>query len=163
LGRSVDKCRFNVGIDTLRAEAYQTFLANCYHSGLSGFEAGLVVYDSPVKTPTELIEAVKLGLHMNLDNEGEIGILDPLLRDQEIAGIVGLRINPVVGAGQIAMISTATPQSKFGLPLTTDTRESVARTNTKYNCNIISLKNSILLFLMIDCSKGPLNSFVTKN
>ncbi len=121
-------------IDTPRAEAWdcQTFLANyLYHSGWSGFEAGLIVYDSPVKTPTELIEAVKLGLHMNLDNEGEIGILDPLLRDQKIAGIVGLRINPVVGAGQIAMISTATPQSKFGLPLTTDTRESVAGTNTK--------------------------------
>jgi diaminopimelate decarboxylase len=115
-----------------------TFWTNCYHSGSSGFEAGLIVYDSPVKTPTELIEAVQLGLHMNLDNEGEIGILDPLLRDQEIAGIVGLRINPVVGAGQIAMISTATPQSKFGLPLTTDTRESVASTQHKiiiYVCN----------------------------
>jgi diaminopimelate decarboxylase len=133
LGRSFEKCRFNVGIDTLRAEAWdrQTFLANCSHSGSSGFEAGLIVYDSPVKTQTELIEAVQLGLHMNLDNEGEIGILDPLLRDQKIAGIVGLRINPVVGAGQIAMISTATPQSKFGLPLTTETRESVAGTNTK--------------------------------
>jgi diaminopimelate decarboxylase len=134
LGRSFEKCRLNVGIDTLRAEAwnYPTFFANClYHSGSSGFEAGLIVYDSPVKTPTELIEAVQLGLHMNLDNEGEIGILDSLLRDQKIAGIVGLRINPVVGAGQIAMISTATPQSKFGLPLTTDTRESVAGTNTK--------------------------------
>ena len=80
------------------------------------------MYDSPVKTPTELAEAVRLGLHMNLDNEREIEILDPLLRDQKVAGIVGLRINPVVGAGQIAMISTATPQSKFGLPFTTETR-----------------------------------------
>ena len=81
------------------------------------------MYDSPVKTPTELAEAVHLGLTMNLDNEREIQILDPLLRDRkEDLPVVGLRINPVVGAGQIAMISTATPQSKFGLPLTTNTR-----------------------------------------
>jgi diaminopimelate decarboxylase len=81
------------------------------------------VYDSPVKTPTEMAEAVRLGLHMNLDNEREISILDPLLRNQEFGGVVGLRINPVVGGGQIAMISTATPQSKFGLPFTAETRQ----------------------------------------
>jgi diaminopimelate decarboxylase len=88
----------------------------------SGFDPRLIVYDSPVNTPNELAEAVRLGLHMNLDNEQDISILDPLLRNQEVAGIVGLRINPVVGGGQIAMTSTATLQSKFGLPFIAETR-----------------------------------------
>merc|ERR1719234_3099267 len=38
---------------------------------------------------------------------------------------IGLRINPVVGAGHIAMISTATKLSKFGLPLMDSSKEVI--------------------------------------
>ena len=31
-----------------------------------------VIFDSPVKTPKELEEALELGVHMNLDNEREV-------------------------------------------------------------------------------------------
>ena len=42
---------------------------------ISGFPPENVVFDSPVKTPTEVKEAIDLGLHMNLDNEKEVGKL----------------------------------------------------------------------------------------
>ena len=37
-----------------------------------GFPPERIIFDSPVKTPTELIEAIQLGFHMNLDNEREV-------------------------------------------------------------------------------------------
>ena len=38
----------------------------------AGFEPAKVVFDSPVKTPQDIKEAIDLGLHMNLDNELEV-------------------------------------------------------------------------------------------
>jgi len=61
------------------------------------------------------------------DNELEASIVNSYLssrRDSSIPAI-GLRINPVVGAGNIAMISTATKLSKFGLPLMESTLETL--------------------------------------
>ena len=43
-----------------------------------------------------------------------------------------LRVNPVVGAGSIAIISTATKLSKFGLPLTDETRGRIIGLYKKY-------------------------------
>ena len=37
-----------------------------------GFPPEKIIFDSPVKTPTELFEAIQLGFHMNLDNEREV-------------------------------------------------------------------------------------------
>ena len=37
-----------------------------------GFAPEKVIYDSPVKTPLEVKEAIDLGFHMNLDNEREV-------------------------------------------------------------------------------------------
>ena len=95
----------------------------------SGFSADKVVYDSPVKTPPEIREAIKLGLHMNLDNEKEIKIVKEHIGSHSLTElpVIGLRINPVVGGGNIAAMSTATKQSKFGLPLTEDTRERLVQ------------------------------------
>lgn len=103
-------------------------LQEALHSLSIGFPADRVVYDSPVKTPKELQTAIEKGFHMNLDNEQEIRQVDELL--SSLSGpvpCIGLRINPVVGAGNIAMISTATKQSKFGVPLTEETRERIIK------------------------------------
>ena len=46
---------------------------------------------------------------------------------------IGLRINPVVGAGSIDIMSTATKASKFGLPVTENTRSKIIDLYQKYN------------------------------
>jgi len=101
-------------------------LQEAKHSISLGFEPAKVVFDSPVKTPKDIKEAIDLGLHMNLDNELEISIVHAYLSETGATPpVIGLRINPVVGAGHIAMISTATKLSKFGLPLMEETRERI--------------------------------------
>ena len=52
-----------------------------------GFAPEKVIYDSPVKTPLEVKEAIDLGFHMNLDNEREV-----LLILLVICGILHTRI-----------------------------------------------------------------------
>ena len=72
---------------------------------------------------------------MNLDNEQEAEMVDNLLKN-ECANfkpyIIGMRINPVVGGGAIAMMSTATKLSKFGLPLTEETKDRILELYQKY-------------------------------
>jgi len=101
-------------------------LQEAMHALKIGFPSEKVVYDSPVKTEKELHNAINLGLHTNLDNEREIQQVSKYLETYTGAlPTIGLRINPVVGAGNIAMISTATKQSKFGLPLMAETKQRI--------------------------------------
>ena len=46
--------------------------------------------------------------------------------------IIGLRVNPVVGGGTIEEFNTATRISKFGLPLTDETRKRLIDLYKKY-------------------------------
>lgn len=84
----------------------------------------------------ELERAIKSGVVINLDNEHEMEMVDDLLKTA-CTGFnppsIGLRINPVVGAGSIAIMSTATKASKFGLPITEETRSTILGLYTKYN------------------------------
>ena len=79
--------------------------------------------------------ALEMGIVINLDNDYEMEIVDDLLRTSCKScksPSIGLRVNPVVGAGSIAIISTATKLSKFGLPLTEATRNSIINLYKKY-------------------------------
>ena len=62
-------------------------------------------------------------------------VVDELLRGpcKNSKAKIGLRINPVVGGGAIAIISTATKLSKFGIPVTEDTKEQVLGLYKKYS------------------------------
>ena len=69
--------------------------------------------------------AIETGIVMNLDNEYEAEMVDELLKNQckdFQPNIIGMRINPVVGGGEHAILSTATKLSKFGVPLMAETK-----------------------------------------
>ena len=73
-------------------------------------------------------------IYINLDNDYEMEMVDELLRTT-CAGAqpkIGLRINPVVGGGAIAAMSTATKASKFGLPVTEETKDKIIDLYEKY-------------------------------
>ncbi|KAE9003818.1 hypothetical protein PR001_g17874 [Phytophthora rubi] len=105
-------------------------IAEAKHALSLGFEPRKVVYDSPCKTLGELREMLLAGVYINLDNEEEIRKVNEIFAElgdseetkQKHAAQIGLRINPVVGGGTIDATSTATVTSKFGLPLTAETK-----------------------------------------
>ncbi len=86
----------------------------------AGFPPEKVVFDSPVKTISELTMALEQGVHINADNPDELARIDILIRNRQtgapLKGTFGLRINPQVGAGTIAETSVAGTYSKFGVP-----------------------------------------------
>ncbi|POM76663.1 Diaminopimelate decarboxylase [Phytophthora palmivora] len=105
-------------------------IAEAKHALSLGFEPRKVVYDSPCKTLGELREMLLAGVYINLDNEEEIRKVNEIFAElgeteetkKKHAAQLGLRINPVVGGGTIDATSTATVTSKFGLPLTVETK-----------------------------------------
>jgi diaminopimelate decarboxylase len=106
-----------------------------------GFDPGMIVYDSPVKTQEELEFALREGIHLNLDNFSELErVKERLVKSEERSAIseersaiseerlakseersakssIGIRINPQVGEGTILESSVAGEYSKFGVPL----------------------------------------------
>ncbi|MFJ8437766.1 type III PLP-dependent enzyme domain-containing protein [Kitasatospora griseola] len=83
----------------------------------AGFAPDRIVLDSPAKTRRELALALDLGVAVNLDNWQELARVDELLAGRPTTSRIGVRINPQVGGGSIAAMSTATATSKFGIPL----------------------------------------------
>lgn len=81
-----------------------------------GSPANRVVFDSPCKTVEELAEALRMGVHVNVNSLGELKkIAQVIAQFGPQPGSVGLRINPLVGVGKIAALSTSTSSSKFGI------------------------------------------------
>lgn len=79
----------------------------------AGCPPGRVVFDSPAKTRGELADALARGVHVNADNLDELARVDAL----GARGSVGVRVNPGVGAGAIAMTSVAARGSRFGVAI----------------------------------------------
>ncbi|MFJ6659935.1 diaminopimelate decarboxylase [Streptomyces sp. NPDC091377] len=82
----------------------------------AGFAPERIVLDSPAKTRTEIREALERGIAVNADNLTELDRVGRL-RPAGSRSVVGLRVNPQIGGGSIAAMSTATAHSKFGVAL----------------------------------------------
>lgn len=88
------------------------------HIGLAaGARAQRIVFDSPAKTADELAEALALGIIVNADNFDELERIDALYSQTGSTSLVGLRVNPMVGAGSIGITSVADGASKFGVDI----------------------------------------------
>ncbi len=83
----------------------------------AGFRGRDIVFDSPAKTYGDLRRPLLAGATLYLDNYQELARVDELLQHMDSASIIGVRINPQVGAGAISSTSTASLTSKFGIGL----------------------------------------------
>lgn len=115
----------------LRAEGIGAEVASPGELALAraaGVPPNRTVLDSPAKTPTELREALALGIAVNADNPQELERIDALMRSASSRSPLGIRVNPQVGGGSIEATSTATATSKFGVALRDEgAREWVVR------------------------------------
>ncbi|KAL0589314.1 hypothetical protein ABG067_002533 [Albugo candida] len=108
------------------------------HAIRLGCPPNQIVYNSPCKTRNELAFALGAGVDVNADNFDELDIIIELVlafsqpqfpkhtphSAYQIPRIC-LRINPLVGAGRNAILSTSTRNSKFGVTLTTKNRARI--------------------------------------
>ncbi|CAD7925734.1 unnamed protein product [Amoebophrya sp. A25] len=87
-----------------------------------GIPPSRIVFDSPCKTVKELRYTYSRGMHINLDNFDEykrmLAVKAEVSTEASSSAVVGLRVNPLVGAGEIKELSVSTPDSKFGIPIT---------------------------------------------
>lgn len=83
----------------------------------AGFPAEAIVFDSPVKTPSELELALRLGIKINANSLGELARINTLYSAVGSKSQIGIRINPETGMGTIVATSVAVQRSKFGVSL----------------------------------------------
>lgn len=109
-----------------------------------------IVYDSPCKSMEDTRFAITAGINVNANSWGDLDKILSALNEIDVkrrtsgdnicitgdpgAGCVGLRINPLVGEGSIAELSTATATSKFGIPLTTQGRVKIVKAVVSNQC-----------------------------
>ncbi|TWU04888.1 type III PLP-dependent enzyme domain-containing protein [Stieleria varia] len=86
----------------------------------AGCPAEQIIFDSPAKTRDEIQHCLKLGVHLNVDNFDELERIGSLYQTVASASTVGLRINPEVGVGTIAITSVGGTGSKFGVSVSKD-------------------------------------------
>ncbi|MEI7896338.1 MAG: diaminopimelate decarboxylase [bacterium] len=102
----------NIGVESASAGE----VAMALHAG---YRPDQVVFDSPVKTISDLKFALARGVRLNIDNLHELERVNSILPPGPwtSSGSVGIRINPQIGVGTILESSVAGEYSKFGVPI----------------------------------------------
>lgn len=101
---------------------------------LAGFEPGNILYTSNGIHFSEIEEAKKLGVHINIDSLSNLEKFGQKFGHSYPAGI---RLRPNIMAGGNLKISTGHDQSKFGIPV--DQLDQILTTVSKYNLHIQNL------------------------
>lgn len=96
-------------------------ISEVVHALSLGFEPRNIVFDSPCKTVADIRFCLQQGLNLNIDNLQELERVRAVVEELGDArpsarGVIGLRINPLVGAGRVSTLSVSTRKSKFGCP-----------------------------------------------
>jgi len=84
----------------------------------AGIPAEKIVFSGVGKTETELRQALAENiLCINVESEPELDLLSRIAHETGQTARVSLRLNPDIGAGGHAKISTGKSENKFGIPL----------------------------------------------
>lgn len=105
---------------------------------LAGCDASKIVYNGPCKTVDEITEALQAGITLHVNSFTELDTVVSTVErmretKQTLRSIIGLRLNPLVGAGSIASLSVATEKSKFGIILCSVTQQTIIDCYAKYD------------------------------
>lgn len=92
-----------------------------------GCPAHRVAFDSPAKTNQELEMALARGTLINANSLIELERIESIIKRQgcSTAARVGIRLNPLVGAGSIADLGVSVSTSKFAVPTTPENVRAV--------------------------------------
>lgn len=108
-------------LSTLAAEGYGADVVSggeLDRALAAGIAAADVVFSGVGKTTAELVQAIEAGVgRINLESEEEGVELAALAAAQDRAVLAALRVNPDVGGGGHAKITTGSGDTKFGVPL----------------------------------------------
>ena len=103
--------RLGAGADTVSEGEIRRALA-------AGIPADRIVFSGVGKTAAELTFALKAGVaQINVESEPELRLLSALAAAVGVKPAVVIRVNPDVGAGGHAKISTGKSENKFGVSL----------------------------------------------
>jgi len=84
----------------------------------AGVPASRMIFSGVGKTRAEIARALEVGIHqINVESSPEIAAVADVARELGLRAPIALRVNPDVDAKTHAKITTATKESKFGIPI----------------------------------------------
>jgi diaminopimelate decarboxylase len=114
----------NANLSVLRTLAVEGAGADTVSEGeirrarAAGVPAERIIFSGVGKTRGEIAFALKAGVHqINVESEPELAAVSAVARELGVTAPIALRVNPDVGAGGHAKISTGAAASKFGVAL----------------------------------------------